>query len=181
VYSDLQHGFQQSINDAQDYRIPLVVVVDKHKNIYILLSNFWLSKLMEVNESIYNTVLSSSTLYKQSIIPLRSLTSKFDYMELQAMRVQWGLEDIPDINTVLEFAIGIEQPYQYTLKSVPEYVAYYNESFKTRKPIQASHVYHALNNSLIHGFEITKNSKTLKVVALTARTLAHKFRYKVKK
>jgi hypothetical protein len=102
-------------------------------------------------------------------------------MSLQNKRSEWGLDHIEDLATELEFAIGLDQPYHYDLMSIPQYVEYYNKSFPKRKQIDRSHVNHALNSNLIHGFTIQKNDVQRKLVALTERTLAHIFRYKAPK
>lgn len=179
-FSDMQEGMNQSINDAGTYRIPVVVIVDKHKNPYLMISWVWLSRLGEINPEILNTVLKRSIHYSQAILPLEKLML-LNYMALQSKRGEWCLEHIEDLATELEFAIGLDQPYHYDLMSIPQYVEYYNKSFPKRKQIDRSHVNHALNSNLIHGFTIQKNDVQRKLVALTERTLAHVFRYKAPK
>ena len=178
-FSDLQDGYKQSCGDAMTYRIPIVLVMDKHKNLFMLIHDIWLLRIIQLtgNTSLLNIRLAYSKLYKQSLLPFEKFTEKVNYFELQSKRNELKLEKIDTLETALQFAINIKEQYHYDLMTVPEFVHYYNTAFK-RKKITRSHVFHALQTALIHGLILRKDGKERKLVALTERTVRHIFRYK---
>ena len=184
TFSSLQEGYEQSVRDAMEYRIPIVIIKDKNKNLFMLISDVWLLRIVQVtkNNTILNIRVAYSKRYKQSIIPFELFTEKVSYDTLKQNRHKLKLQKIDDLNLALQFAINIDQPYHYELMTIPQYVEYYNNAFPRRKAINRSHVFYALENALIHGFIMKKpDGSTKKLVALTPKTTGFNFRYKTKK
>ncbi len=181
TYSTFQEGYTQSVRDAMTYRIPLVLIVDKNKQIFMLIDDLWLSRIIKItgNTSLLNIRYSYSKRYKQSLVPFETFIEKVSYYTLQENREALNLERIEDLQTALEFAIGLDKPYDYQIMTVPEFVNYYNKSYPKRKQIKRDHVYDAINRNLIHGFILTnKHGRKHRLVVLTERTAKHIFRYK---
>lgn len=184
TFSSLQEGYEQAVKDAMEYRIPIVVIRDKNKNLFMLISDVWLLRIIQLTKinTILNLRVTYSKRYSQSIVWFDKFIEKVSYDTLKQNRHKLNLQKIDDLNLALQFAINIDQPYHYELMTIPQYVEYYNNSYPQRKKINRSHVFYALENALIHGFVMKKaDGATKKLVALTPKTTGFKFRYKTSK